>query len=323
MLIQVGWGGPSVTSPASTAAPDPTPPAYTVLCAACSLPSDTPASDPPASKRPAGVGKQQQSANTASKSAAAADPQPATEASLARCDQPSPAAARQCLEGCSSATAACQQPAAHQRSNTVQDHSSTTVASAAAPLPLPPSGNRNSNSSPAVYTQLTQGQELPTSTPSHPIPSPCVSHTPPSHLAAAQGEAAASTSDRGKATQRGQVMEVHLLTRIDSYSPVLAVARGGGVGCGACGCTVGIKDGDYAAASKRLYLSLAATAGQSILDEPEVILVIGGEFTLDGYPPFHTRTAELQHLGPLAGLAESGFVAALRRHQHAKQRFGK
>lgn len=34
-----------------------------------------------------------------------------------------------------------------------------------------------------------------------------------------------------------------------------------------------MQDGDYAAASKRLYLSLAATAGQSILDEPEVILV--------------------------------------------------
>lgn len=65
----------------------------------------------------------------------------------------------------------------------------------------------------------------------------------------------------------------------------------------------------------------AATGQEDILQEPQLLLVFGSVLTLAGYPPFHTRVAEVQHLGRLAGVqrgdvdaAFAGFCRVLQRH---------
>lgn len=65
----------------------------------------------------------------------------------------------------------------------------------------------------------------------------------------------------------------------------------------------------------------AATGQDELLQEPQLLLVFGPVLTLAGYPPFHARVAEMQHLGRLAGvqrqLVEDAFASycqVLQRH---------
>eukprot|EP00879_Flechtneria_rotunda_P024539 GHRR01026018.1.p1 GENE.GHRR01026018.1~~GHRR01026018.1.p1 ORF type:complete len:430 (+),score=146.75 GHRR01026018.1:878-2167(+) len=66
---------------------------------------------------------------------------------------------------------------------------------------------------------------------------------------------------------------------------------------------------------------LASIAGLDILEEPQLLLVFGPVLTLAGFPPFHTRACEVQHLGPLAqanrqAVADAiiGYCKVLQRH---------
>jgi len=66
----------------------------------------------------------------------------------------------------------------------------------------------------------------------------------------------------------------------------------------------------------------AAAAQQDLLLEPQLLLVFGPVLTLAGYPPFHTRVAEIQHMGPLASVRRSHIEAAVASYCQVLQRHG-
>lgn len=67
---------------------------------------------------------------------------------------------------------------------------------------------------------------------------------------------------------------------------------------------------------------LAAVAGPELLKEPELLLVFGPVLTLAGYPPFHTRAAEVLHVGPLSSCRRQDVEAALASYCRVLQRHG-
>jgi hypothetical protein len=68
---------------------------------------------------------------------------------------------------------------------------------------------------------------------------------------------------------------------------------------------------------------LAAVTGSSdIATEPQLLLVFGPVLTLAGYPPYHTRAAEVQHMGPLAKACQQGVANAVAAYCKVLQRHG-
>jgi hypothetical protein len=68
---------------------------------------------------------------------------------------------------------------------------------------------------------------------------------------------------------------------------------------------------------------LAAVTGSSdIAAEPQLLLVFGPVLTLAGYPPYHTRAAEVQHMGPLAKASQTGVANAVAAYCKVLQRHG-
>jgi hypothetical protein len=68
---------------------------------------------------------------------------------------------------------------------------------------------------------------------------------------------------------------------------------------------------------------LAAVTGNSdITAEPQLLLVYGPVLTLAGYPPFHTRAAEVQHMGPLTRASQQGIADAVAAYCKVLQRHG-
>ena len=50
--------------------------------------------------------------------------------------------------------------------------------------------------------------------------------------------------------------------------------------------------------------------------------VCGPALTLAGYPPYHTRSCEIYHLGPAQHVTHATFTASLQRFLATRQRFG-
>jgi hypothetical protein len=68
---------------------------------------------------------------------------------------------------------------------------------------------------------------------------------------------------------------------------------------------------------------LAAVTGSSdITEEPQLLLVYGPVLTLAGYPPFHMRSAEVQHMGPLTQANQRGVADAIAAYCKVLQRHG-
>jgi hypothetical protein len=66
----------------------------------------------------------------------------------------------------------------------------------------------------------------------------------------------------------------------------------------------------------------AATGQEDILQEPQLLLVFGSVLTLAGYPPYHARVAEVQHLGRLSGVRRGDVDAAFASFCRVLQRHG-
>jgi predicted amidohydrolase len=68
---------------------------------------------------------------------------------------------------------------------------------------------------------------------------------------------------------------------------------------------------------------MAAAAGGAVLLEPQLLLVLGPELSLAGFPFFQTGGAQVYHLGPSRGAGRAALAAALARYSAALQRHGK
>lgn len=73
---------------------------------------------------------------------------------------------------------------------------------------------------------------------------------------------------------------------------------------------------------QQLVSSMAEVSGPDVLRDPQLILVFGPVLTLAGYPPFHTKTAEIYHMGPLAEATEQKLQQCISRYCKTSQRFG-
>jgi hypothetical protein len=73
---------------------------------------------------------------------------------------------------------------------------------------------------------------------------------------------------------------------------------------------------------QQLASSMADASGPDVLRDPQLILVFGPVLTLAGYPPFHTKTAEIYHMGLLAEATEQKLQQCISRYCKTSQRFG-
>jgi hypothetical protein len=73
---------------------------------------------------------------------------------------------------------------------------------------------------------------------------------------------------------------------------------------------------------EQLAASVAQAAGPDVLHEPQLVLVFGPMLSLAGYPPLHTKTAEIYHAGWLAGASQAGLLRCIGRYCKTNQRFG-
>lgn len=67
---------------------------------------------------------------------------------------------------------------------------------------------------------------------------------------------------------------------------------------------------------------LAKLTDPDILQEPQLLLVFGPVLTLAGYPPFHTRACEIQHMGSLDGACRPLLADAIASYCKVLQRHG-
>eukprot|EP00198_Chlamydomonas_reinhardtii_P002443 XP_001691779.1 predicted protein [Chlamydomonas reinhardtii] len=118
-------------------------------------------------------------------------------------------------------------------------------------------------------------------------------------------------------------VRVRVLSAADAYSPVLEAARSGGR-CAGCGEVLPLQGGPYREGLARMRGQLQQLAGNEVLVQPELVLVVGPALTLAGYPPFQRRLASSGNLRDFAhrargaalpeqdssGLATSAPVAA-------------
>jgi hypothetical protein len=74
---------------------------------------------------------------------------------------------------------------------------------------------------------------------------------------------------------------------------------------------------------RNMLQELAAAAGaEDVLQEPQLLLVFGPVLTLAGYPPYHARVAEIQHLGQLVSVRRNDVDAAFAGYCQVLQRHG-
>ncbi|GBF88906.1 hypothetical protein Rsub_01405 [Raphidocelis subcapitata] len=165
----------------------------------------------------------------------------------------------------------------------------------------------------------------------------------PAPAGAHAGTAVAAAVAQPTARRR---VTVHLLSAEDSAAPALAAALMPAPAAAcldpcACACADGDPAADAAAAAAKapaaaaaaaeaadpadpavVYAQLAAAAGPEVLREPQLLLVYGPALTLAGYPAFHTRCAQIYHLGRASEARADGVRGALERHARALQRHG-
>jgi hypothetical protein len=87
-------------------------------------------------------------------------------------------------------------------------------------------------------------------------------------------------------------------------------------------CSAPLAAANKASLGAGLLPRLAAAAGPGVLEEPQLLLVVGPVLSLAGYPPFHSRGAEIFHLGEAAAVTEQVVAAALARYCRVLQRHG-
>ncbi|KAF6260012.1 hypothetical protein COO60DRAFT_939387 [Scenedesmus sp. NREL 46B-D3] len=66
----------------------------------------------------------------------------------------------------------------------------------------------------------------------------------------------------------------------------------------------------------------AVTCSSDIAAEPQLLLVFGPVLTLAGYPPYHTRAAEVQYMGPLSKASQQAVTDAVAAYCSVLQRHG-
>ncbi|GFR50545.1 hypothetical protein Agub_g12819 [Astrephomene gubernaculifera] len=122
--------------------------------------------------------------------------------------------------------------------------------------------------------------------------------------------------------QQQRLIRVHVLAAEDAYEPVLQAIRSGGV-CGGCSGLLPLQRGPYREGLARLRGQVAQLAGPAVLEQPELVLVVGPALTLAGYPPLQVAASEILHLGPAADLCEARVEAAMAKFLCTEQRFGR
>lgn len=62
---------------------------------------------------------------------------------------------------------------------------------------------------------------------------------------------------------------------------------------------------------------------ESVMGEPELLILFGPHVELQGYPPWQVRLTEIFHVEDSSGVGYQVFLRALRSYAKAQMRFGR